>query len=79
DPGQMSGLRDAMRRLRGCPGIELLRLSVTDIVRHRLVHEIVRCYDDQGTNGAPGRRASDNHIALDDVTDNGPDNAARER
>ncbi len=45
DPGQTSGLRDAVQRLRGCSGIEILRLSERDIVRHRLVQEIVRRYD----------------------------------
>jgi phosphate starvation-inducible PhoH-like protein len=61
DPQQQSGLRDAVRRLRGCAGIEVLRLSEADIVRHRLVHEIVKRYDDGEATGAPGTQASDNH------------------
>jgi phosphate starvation-inducible PhoH-like protein len=59
-PGQASGLRDAIGRLRGCTGIEILRLTESDIVRHRLVHEIVRRYDDQRANDAQGHGASYN-------------------
>jgi phosphate starvation-inducible PhoH-like protein len=66
-PGQTSGVRDAMRRLKGCAGIEILRLSETDIVRHRLVHEIVRRYNDQGVKHAPRGGASYNHVTPDDV------------
>lgn len=44
EPGQTSGLQDAVRRLSGCDGIDILRLGSCDIVRHRLVHEIVRRY-----------------------------------
>jgi phosphate starvation-inducible PhoH-like protein len=63
DPGQQSGLRDAVRRLGGCPGIEIVRLKEGDIVRHRLVHEIVRRYDDGGAARAPTPRPSDNSRA----------------
>ncbi len=43
-PGQPSGLTDAVRRLRDVPGIAILRLDQRDIVRHRLVQEIVTRY-----------------------------------
>ena len=46
EPGQPSGLNDAVRRLRGIPGIEVLRLAEADIVRHRLVSAIVGRYGD---------------------------------
>ncbi|MFO0838519.1 MAG: PhoH family protein [Phycisphaerae bacterium] len=45
--GQPSGLIDAVRRLSGCAGVETLRLSGGDIVRHRLVQEIVRRYGNE--------------------------------
>jgi phosphate starvation-inducible PhoH-like protein len=61
DPGQVSGLRDAVRRLRGCAGVEILRLHEADIVRHRLVHEIVRRYGQAGAGGARPEGSSDNH------------------
>ncbi len=40
-----SGLDDAIHRLNGISGVEAVRLSGQDIVRHRLVREIVRAYD----------------------------------
>lgn len=41
-----SGLGDAISRLADVPGVEAVKLSGQDIVRHRLVREIVRAYDD---------------------------------
>ncbi len=43
---QRSGLIDAVERLRGIQGIAQIQLSDADIVRHRLVQDIVRAYDD---------------------------------
>ncbi len=40
-----SGLTDALRRLRGIEGIAMVQLSGEDIVRHRLVREIVAAYE----------------------------------
>ncbi|MCP4245697.1 MAG: PhoH family protein [bacterium] len=48
-PGQLSGVRDASRRLRGVEGISVIRLEETDIVRHALVQDIVEAYG----NGSP--------------------------
>ena len=79
DPGQTSGVRDAIRRLRGCPGIEILRLAETDIVRHRLVQEIVKRYDDQGAKGAPGGPTSNNHHGAGGGGDNRRDDEQAER
>ncbi len=44
-PHVTSGLNDAMKRLRGIPGTAAVRLDGRDIVRHRLVREIVKAYD----------------------------------
>src|SRR5437868_2677813 len=41
-----SGLIDAVARLRDIPGVNIVQLNKTDIVRHRLVQEIVRAYED---------------------------------
>jgi phosphate starvation-inducible protein PhoH and related proteins len=49
-PGTTSGLRDAVQRLSGIPGISFVRLSEGDIVRHPLVRKIVAAYD--GPNGS---------------------------
>ncbi|MFO0904631.1 MAG: PhoH family protein [Pirellulales bacterium] len=41
-----SGLIDAVHRLQGIPGVAVVTLDKTDIVRHRLVQAIVEAYDD---------------------------------
>ena len=43
-----SGLSDAAQRLTGIDGVQVVDLTGKDIVRHRLVREIVRAYDDEG-------------------------------
>jgi len=42
--GQLSGLVDAIRRLKGVKGIGFVQLGKGDIVRHRLVQHIVQAY-----------------------------------
>ncbi len=41
---ESSGISDALRRLRSIPGIAIIRLEKQDIVRHRLVQDIVNAY-----------------------------------
>ncbi|MDA1016707.1 MAG: PhoH family protein [Planctomycetota bacterium] len=41
-----SGLTDAVQRLSNIDGVATVRLTGQDIVRHRLVREIVKAYDD---------------------------------
>lgn len=43
--GVTSGLRDAIHRLHGIPGIAFIRLNESDIVRHPLVGQIVAAYE----------------------------------
>lgn len=45
-PHTHSGLIDAVHRLQDINGIEIIQLSKSDIVRHRLVQDIVRAYDE---------------------------------
>jgi phosphate starvation-inducible PhoH-like protein len=45
EKGQISGLVDAIRRLRDIAGIGVVELKRADIVRHKLVHKIVQAYD----------------------------------
>jgi phosphate starvation-inducible protein PhoH and related proteins len=45
EPDQESGLIDALHRLRGIKGIGIVKLEKTDIVRHRLVQNIVQAYE----------------------------------
>lgn len=54
-PGTRSGLGDAIGRLNGIPGVAVVQLSGQDIVRHRLVREIVRAYDDGSSKGTHSR------------------------
>jgi phosphate starvation-inducible protein PhoH and related proteins len=44
-PKEKSGLIDAMQRLRGIKGIAMVELERGDIVRHRLVQNIVNAYE----------------------------------
>jgi phosphate starvation-inducible PhoH-like protein len=46
-PHVHSGLIDAMGRLEGIRGTCQVRLTGRDIVRHRLVQEIVKAYDEE--------------------------------
>ena len=49
-----SGLIDAVNRLAHLPGLACVRLAISDIVRHRLVGEIVKAYDaDHHVHGMP--------------------------
>jgi len=43
-----SGLIDALGRLRDIPGVNIVQLHKADIVRHRLVQDIVRAYEEDG-------------------------------
>ncbi len=45
-PNVPSGMIDAVGRLSHLPGLACVHLTTKDIVRHRLVGEIVRAYDD---------------------------------
>lgn len=51
EPGQMSGLVDAIQTLAGIPGIGVVELQREDIVRHRLVHSIVQAYEEKRSRG----------------------------
>ncbi|MFV0442598.1 MAG: PhoH family protein [Planctomycetaceae bacterium] len=46
-----SGLSDAAERLVDIEGVSVVDLTGRDIVRHRLVREIVRAYDEEGQRG----------------------------
>jgi len=48
-----SGLIDAQRRLKGIKGLIFVRLDRNDIVRHRLVQNVVLAYAEEWPGGAP--------------------------
>lgn len=62
EPGKPSGLSDAVRRLSSAPEIAILRLSREDIVRHKLVQQIVRLYADGRQSADLGSAPSDNIV-----------------
>ncbi len=47
EPGQQSGLVEAIETLKNIRNIGLVKLDKLDIVRHSLVHQIVQAYDDK--------------------------------
>ncbi len=51
DEPERSGLVDACRRLHGIHGISIVHLGNEDIVRHRLVSNIVKAYERNGDSG----------------------------
>ncbi len=72
EPGQASGLVDAVSRLRGVEGIAILRLTEVDIIRHKLVQAVVTRYADEPlTAGRPTR--SDNRRRTLPPTEPAPD------
>ena len=44
-PKQRSGLIQALRILKGIDGISYVRMSASDVIRHRLVKDIIKAYD----------------------------------
>ncbi|MCC6238720.1 MAG: PhoH family protein [Phycisphaerales bacterium] len=56
--GTISGLVDAMRKLRGIKQIATIELDKADIVRHRLVQHIVNAYEQASAAGATGATSS---------------------
>jgi phosphate starvation-inducible PhoH-like protein len=57
--GQKSGMIDAIDRLRRIRGIGVVELARGDIVRHRLVQNIVRAYQDKRTTATKRVRITD--------------------
>jgi phosphate starvation-inducible PhoH-like protein len=55
-PHVASGLTDAMQRLAPVDGVEVVTLTGRDIVRHRLVRDIVQAYDRQDSDRARPRK-----------------------
>ena len=45
-PTLKSGLIDAMHRLKGIPRLGIIQLDESDIVRHALVQQIVKAYEE---------------------------------
>ncbi len=54
-PGEVSGMVEAMNLLRGVKGIGFIRLTQRDIIRHRLVQDIVDAYEARDKRLGSGR------------------------
>lgn len=55
-PHMACGLTDAMARLEGIERVGIVEMTGRDIVRHRLVKEIVRAYEKDDRGGRPRKR-----------------------
>ena len=54
-PGdKVSGLREAMRVLKGVDDIAIMKLNESDVVRHALVQKIIKAYEEDDTKHNPG-------------------------
>lgn len=67
EKSQASGLIDGVRRLRGIRGIGVVHLGDTDIVRHRLVQNIVNAY--ANGRGGPHYRTRRRDVTADPQSD----------
>jgi phosphate starvation-inducible PhoH-like protein len=57
-PGGRSGLADLEPVLSGISGLDFVYLTSRDVVRHRIVQDIVEAYGAAGANGAPEPRGN---------------------
>ena len=46
--GKHSGLKEAVKILKGIKDISIIKLTARDVVRHRLVQEIIKAYENKG-------------------------------
>ena len=51
---KVSGLREAMRVLKGVDDIAIMKLNESDVVRHALVQKIIKAYEEDDTKQPPG-------------------------
>ena len=63
--GRTSGLIEAMRVVGGIEGIAFIRFDDRDVVRHKLVQQIVKAYE-AFSNGNGAGRPSDHTSARDE-------------
>ncbi len=60
--GVVSGLRDAWRRLQSIDGVSFVTLGTEDIVRHRLVQEIVSRYESRVSSETSPNQQEDSEL-----------------
>lgn len=74
-PSTVSGLSDAVDRLKEVPGVGVVALDKSDIVRHPLVQAIVNAYEESEKGREPPLRPSSTHPAAPTAR-SGPGKAA---
>ena len=79
EPGQPSGMVDAFLRLRDVPGIQLLRLTDADIIRHRLVQAIVARYADSPPHGNRRPTNTYSHTRQSPISDESDEDPSHSR
>jgi phosphate starvation-inducible PhoH-like protein len=57
-PDGRSGLEGLEPMLAGIDGLAFVRLGAADVVRHRIVQDIVEAYERAGTDRPDGNRSS---------------------
>ena len=55
---KVSGLREAMRVLKGVDDIAIMKLNESDVVRHALVQKIIKAYEEDDTKQNPNHNNS---------------------
>ena len=73
-----SGLRQSMGILKDIEGIAQIYLTAEDVVRHRLVKDIIRAYDRDDERRQQMRDALKNGYISDKPTENEGENAEKE-
>ena len=59
--GKKSGLAEAIRILKGIPGIGIVEMTGKDIVRHELVQRIVEAYENRAAQNIPEERRRESY------------------
>ncbi|MBI1251983.1 MAG: AAA family ATPase [Alphaproteobacteria bacterium] len=59
DRPKQSGLAHALRILQNLPSVEIIRFAAQDVVRHRLVAQIIQAYDQDDAQRDDGKRKDD--------------------
>ena len=54
---KVSGLREAMRVLKGVDDIAIMKLNESDVVRHALVQKIIKAYEEDDNKRDPGNQS----------------------
>ena len=74
--GRQSGLRHALGVLKRIPALSICRLEGEDVMRHPLVAEIVKAYDDDSRRKSQAREAREAGGSSESSSDSGSDSSS---